>query len=241
MTMTTQTIGKPNWLLYSLLIASIGIHAFLLAHIARLYNSRDMSYIELEMRTQEKLPGRSIPVPPKHPKIKPPSGAPVKKLMSSVPVERPVLPQVTPLADPVHPSVVEPIAIPKRPNVSNSKILTWSPVGAGAGTKVTSSLPSSADSSTGDYFSMVRMMIEKHKQYPYVARRRRIQGRVVVHFVIKTNGRVVDVSVLKSSGYRSLDKAALEAVKASSPFPRPPAGLFDGPVPLEIRIVFELM
>ena len=88
---------------------------------------------------------------------------------------------------------------------------------------------------------MVRMMIESNKQYPYAARKRQIEGRVVLRFVIKANGMVKEVSLVEPSKHRLLDEAALEAVRASSPFPRPPARLFSGPVPLNICLVFKLM
>lgn len=38
-----------------------------------------------------------------------------------------------------------------------------------------------------------------------------------------------------------LNQAALAAVRAAEPFPRPPATLFNGPILVEVSIVFELM
>jgi periplasmic protein TonB len=50
-------------------------------------------------------------------------------------------------------------------------------------------------------------------KYPELARRRRFQGTVIVEVLVKKDGTAGDVKVSKSSGHRSLDRAALEAVK----------------------------
>jgi TonB family protein len=53
-------------------------------------------------------------------------------------------------------------------------------------------------------------------------------------------GEDADVEVLNTSRRGVLDTAAVAAVKAAGPFPRPPVGFFKGPVRLEIKILFEL-
>jgi protein TonB len=103
---------------------------------------------------------------------------------------------------------------------------------SGAGTDYTTSQ---------SYLEMVRLKIERHKKYPEEARTRRIEGRVTVKFVITPEGEIKDTAVVKSSSRKALDAAALQAVQNASPFPRPPARFFKGPVPLTITVVFELM
>jgi len=49
--------------------------------------------------------------------------------------------------------------------------------------------------------------------YPRVARRRGHQGTVSLEVLVDRNGRVKDLRVLKSSGYTTLDDAALSSVK----------------------------
>ncbi|HMO64933.1 MAG TPA: energy transducer TonB [Verrucomicrobiota bacterium] len=49
-------------------------------------------------------------------------------------------------------------------------------------------------------------------QYPYDARRRLLQGRVVVDIVVGPGGRVVEAEVVQSSGHAILDKAARDMV-----------------------------
>ncbi len=52
--------------------------------------------------------------------------------------------------------------------------------------------------------------------YPYEAKKKGIKGMTVVKMLIDTDGNVVDVKVLKSSGNQLLDEAALDAAKKST-------------------------
>jgi len=230
----------PNRLLRGFLIISLGIHALVLAHIAGLYDSREMSYIELEMHAEEKPPGRSIPMPPQRHKTKPRLDSPAVKPMLSVPVEKPTVPSIAPLAAAVCPLAVEPIVSPERPDAAQSEPIAWSPGSSAPRFSGSPVLHSPTYGTAGDYFSMVRMKIERHKKYPYVARKRQIEGRVRLRFVIKPDGTVSAVELLERCRHSILNEAALKAVKESSPFPTPPKHLFSGPVTLEISIVFEL-
>jgi protein TonB len=218
---------NPNWLLRGLILLSIAVHALALVHMAGVYNTKSKSYIELEMRTTEKPSARSIPAPPQRQKAERKLKAYAPKPPSFVPVANPTIPPPALQSTEVKPSVVEPI----------SKPLDWQPVGKA---KIDGTA-SSARGSSEDYLGMVRMMIENHKQYPYAARKRRIQGRATVRFVISNDGSATDVILVTPSSHQMLDEAAVAAVKAAGPFPRPPRRLFSGPIPLEICVVFELM
>jgi len=50
-------------------------------------------------------------------------------------------------------------------------------------------------------------------RYPYLARRRGQEGRVVLRVQVTADGEAAAVQLRQSSGYRLLDKAAVEAVK----------------------------
>lgn len=50
-------------------------------------------------------------------------------------------------------------------------------------------------------------------EYPLIARRRGFQGTVVLEVMVDRNGRVGDLKVFKSSGYKVLDRAALASVR----------------------------
>jgi len=49
-------------------------------------------------------------------------------------------------------------------------------------------------------------------EYPLIARRRGFQGTVVLEVLVDRNGRVVDLRVFNSSGYKVLDRAAEKSV-----------------------------
>jgi len=70
---------------------------------------------------------------------------------------------------------------------------------------------------------MILRRVEELKRYPSEARLDRAEGKVVLKVVIRGDGSVDDVEVYQSSGYRSLDHAAVELLRLAAPFqlPRP--------------------
>jgi protein TonB len=112
-------------------------------------------------------------------------------------------------------------------------------IAAGSGVNIADWSLGELDSS-GSYLEMVRLKIEQHKSYPEMAKTGHIEGRVVIRFVITAEGDVRQLHVAKSSNQKVLDAAALRAVKDAAPFPKPPKHLYEGEIPLEITIVFEL-
>ncbi len=68
------------------------------------------------------------------------------------------------------------------------------------------------------YMRMLKQRIESIWKYPREAARRGISGDLYIRFVIKKDGRLGDVELLRTSGYRYLDKAAIKAVKDAGPF-----------------------
>ena len=72
-------------------------------------------------------------------------------------------------------------------------------------------------------------------RYPYLARRRGQEGRVILRVLVSALGDAKAVSIRRSSGYRLLDEAALTAVSAwrfvpASDAERPVAGALDVPI-----------
>jgi len=114
--------------------------------------------------------------------------------------------------------------------------------GPGAGMESGENGRGSGGGAAGDiYLMMIRSKIEQHKIYPRQASLRKIQGTVVIHFIITLEGIIKGVDVVQSSGFTVLDQAGLKAVKDASPFPRPPVEFFQTPVSIEVPIVFELI
>jgi type IV secretory pathway VirB10-like protein len=103
---------KSNRLLLGLVFVSAGAHALGLFHLGTFYRPCAMSYIELEMRTEEDPRARSTPVPPKGRKAMLRRKEPAIKPAQSANVAEPSAPPVSPPPEPVFSSVVEPVEAP---------------------------------------------------------------------------------------------------------------------------------
>lgn len=68
------------------------------------------------------------------------------------------------------------------------------------------------------YFTNMRKAIELVWNYPMDAARRGMQGEVGVEFIINKDGSLSRVRVIKSSGYKILDDAIVEALELAAPF-----------------------
>ncbi len=103
------------------------------------------------------------------------------------------------------------------------------PQGAGAG-------PSGAE--MNGYAGQLAAWLERHKRYPRGSRRRGEEGTVTLAFTVGSDGRVLDRSIVASSGHERLDSEVLALLERASPLPRPPSG--SPQVTLKIGIVFLL-
>jgi protein TonB len=72
-------------------------------------------------------------------------------------------------------------------------------------------------------YAYIRDAIQQGIAYPAVARKMGWEGKVVVAFLVLSDGSVRDVRVVQGSGHPALDRGAVEAVRKAAPFPRPPA------------------
>lgn len=73
-----------------------------------------------------------------------------------------------------------------------------------------------------EHFTYIRDLITKRLSYPPTARRMGWSGRLVLTFVVAEDGTVRSVHIKESSGYQVLDDCAMETVRSSAPFPKPP-------------------
>jgi TonB family protein len=74
--------------------------------------------------------------------------------------------------------------------------------------------------------------IRAARRYPELARRREVEGTVVVGFSVGRDGRAHDLRVVRGAD-PLLDQAAREAVERAAPLP-----VLDGPV--EVDVEFQL-
>ena len=89
------------------------------------------------------------------------------------------------------------------------------------------------------YLSMVRSRIERNKYYPRYSKKMNHQGTSTVKMIIASDGSVLNITIASSSGYTTLDKAALDAVKNTIPLP-PPSGYGLGKISLDIPLCYLL-
>ena len=86
-----------------------------------------------------------------------------------------------------------------------------------------------------EHFAYIQDLILQKLSYPAAARRMGWSGRVVVAFMVATDGKVGGIRVVAGSGYQTLDRNAVETVRSASPFPRPPVA-----AELTLPIVYNL-
>lgn len=72
-------------------------------------------------------------------------------------------------------------------------------------------------------FAYIRDAIQRGIAYPPMARKMGWEGKVVIAFLVLSDGSVRDVRVVQGSGYPALDRGAVDAVRKAAPFPKPPA------------------
>ncbi len=86
----------------------------------------------------------------------------------------------------------------------------------------------------------IRQRLAQFQSYPPSARRRGIEGDVTVRFVIGQRGKVMDSELIKSSGSRHLDQAALRLVADAAPYPSLPASISASRLEVKIPIEYRL-
>jgi periplasmic protein TonB len=246
--------GDGKWYLGLTMAISIGIHVLIGVYLSTVTVTRSLTVTDLTFQdSSEPLP-RSIPRP--RPMLKElPNAEDIADLRDIKVSQRPIPP-----IEPIRTESVqrsrslgatfagmtdlggpgEKIEIPVVPGVpvvqGGTGIGQWTPkdlrqIGNFAQDYLT---PQS-------YLEMVKLKIERNKEYPEKAKTRQIQGRVTVHFVITAEGELKTAQITKSSMHATLDDAAVKAVKNAAPFPKPPARFFKGEIPMTITVVFELM
>jgi len=82
----------------------------------------------------------------------------------------------------------------------------------------TSPLAKTAPTDSEALYELLYHAINQQKHYPLAALRMHQQGKVRVTFKLFNNGNVDELAILQSSGYHSLDNAALLAIKRIQPF-----------------------
>jgi protein TonB len=84
--------------------------------------------------------------------------------------------------------------------------------------------------SGGSYDSLVLSQLVAAKRYPERARRRGLEGEIVLAFAINRDGSVSNSQLSKSSESEILNDAAMAMLERAAPFPPPPSNYLPGKI-----------
>jgi protein TonB len=113
-------------------------------------------------------------------------------------------------------------------------------LGTGAGPGSNPGSGSGSSVALRNYLAKVRRLLEKHKSYPWIARRQHREGIVVLKFTIGKDGDIADYTIARSSGHEVLDGAAQDTLHQVGRFPPLPAALGRSRLTIEVPLSFRL-
>ena len=109
-------------------------------------------------------------------------------------------------------------------------------------TQISEQVPTSPSPQVvNNYSNLLRAHIAKHKKYPRIAQRRKMQGEVVIAIQIGGDGSLISKNIQKSSGHNVLDKEGMNMMEKSKPFPVPPDTLKNSVTNVVVPIAFNLI
>ncbi len=150
---------------------------------------------------------------PKKQKLEPPK--PKNPLVAKI-IERPkILPKPKP-PPPLPPSQGVP-RLRKLPLLSGADLERYARLDPGAAESEVVSLDT-RDFRYISYFATIKRQIELVWNYPEEAARAGIYGELMMQFIIRRDGRLEEVRLLRSSGSRILDEEAIRAVRIANPY-----------------------
>lgn len=87
------------------------------------------------------------------------------------------------------------------------------------------SAPARSAAGSNSYAVKVFRHILRKKEFPSRLAQAGVRGRVLVRFNLTGAGEVIDILIVRSSGFAALDGLALEQIRDAVPYPRPPKEL----------------
>jgi len=90
------------------------------------------------------------------------------------------------------------------------------------------------------YTNTLLTWLDRHKEYPWTARRRGMQGRVVLRLAVARSGKVTEARIESSSGAEILDEAAMDMVQRANPVPPLPASFAGDRAEFRVPVEFAL-
>jgi periplasmic protein TonB len=238
-------VASLNTPLVRFFVASLTLHLFLLLVWARpSIPTRPQESIAVSLLPPpppEESQTKPSPAPSEAPRR--PSKAPVKianknspplREKTAIPKEKPAIAREIPelkeptreaARPPAREQIPDKAIVTERPLPTLKELLPpvgWSTDGRASGANGPVRLDTK-DPQYVTYFNSIKRAIEVVWQYPELALRYGLQGRLLLEFSILGNGDIESAKIVRSSGSNLLDEEALRAVKAAAPFgPIPP-------------------
>lgn len=139
----------------------------------------------------------------------------------------------------IHPAGLAHATVPASPDEEAVSTATSRATTTDPATSIHSSGPST--SAVDSYASQVRARIERNLRYPIALRRRGVEGKVDLVLALDPQARTGTPELAQGSGSAELDALALDAARASEPYPAPSDELKKmGKLVLSLPIEFKL-
>jgi protein TonB len=183
-----------------------------------------VTFIEPEVKTPEPEPvviKQPAPIPEPVSKPEAVKKKPVSKPKKVKPIKKKVIIKKPPVKKQSKPIKPQPVSLNTNPQIN--KVVQTSPVISKADLRLIQQTRKS-------YYGLLMRHIEVHKHYPRIARKRRIEDKILVSFTLLANGSIENLQI---NGKRSiLEKATMNAINDALPMPSPPKELS---LPLKIK------
>ncbi|HTV21724.1 MAG TPA: energy transducer TonB [Polyangiaceae bacterium] len=111
--------------------------------------------------------------------------------------------------------------------------------GAGPGAASSTAAADARAKLLSSYLAHVRARVDRHHEYPYLARRANIEGTVRLRISIAASGQLLGVTPTAGASLAPLVEAALKSVSSAAPFPPLPTALGTR-VTLDLPVDFRL-
>ncbi|MBO6519754.1 MAG: energy transducer TonB [Rhodospirillales bacterium] len=90
------------------------------------------------------------------------------------------------------------------------------------------------------YFARLQAWLERHKEYPVSARRRRREGMAVLNFTMSSDGEVLAARILRGTGVAALDEEVMRMIRRAAPLPAFPDDFDQSRLTLSVPVRFQL-
>lgn len=180
------------------------------------------------------------PPPPDPPPVPEPEAAsvpmPVEPVSEAVPEPLPE-PEPAPLPKPL--ALPRPATKPLLPRVAPPPARNPAPTQQAAAPAAPST-PARERPGAPSYTAVLLSWLERYRQYPRLARLKRIEGTVILSLTLSRSGSLKAVAVKKGSGQSILDDAAVDMARRADPFPPLLATFAHDRIEFVVPVVFAL-